>query len=124
MWTADLDDYNCTDNRVRILAAKGLYGSDLGSVLAIDGYAAIAEIDMDGSFSDLSDVGIGDIPDGISVWEGRFWYQCNCESSPCEDGHEQWFDHSEGSWRPATPQEFALFRSGECPWTESYAVKK
>jgi hypothetical protein len=62
--------------------------------------------DLENIGSDLSDIGLDNAPDGISVWEGI----------TAGDSHDSWL---EGKFRAPTEVEWASIRHGHCPWDEA-----
>lgn len=59
----------------------------------------------------LSDLGLDDAPDGISVWEG-VW---NGFERHTPDGSE-YDSEARGAFREPTEAEWESIRKGECPW--------
>lgn len=61
--------------------------------------------------SKLSDLGLDDAPQGISVWEG-VWVGHETHTF---DGTE-YESHPSGKFREPTDEEWAAIRKGDCPW--------
>lgn len=69
----------------------------------------------EGYGSDLSDLGLDNAPEGISVWEGIYVYSRSGywdEPDACD------VDPS-GSFREPTDEEWEAIRRGECPWDKA-----
>ena len=72
----------------------------------------------DAGLSDLSDLGLDDAPDGISIWEGVV----KGRRYETVDGYEYESD-TVGSFRAPTDEEWASLRRNECPWDVTYWKK-
>lgn len=59
----------------------------------------------------LSDVGLDDAPDGISIWEGRVVYTHDAYNGD-DDAHLN------GKFRDPNDAEWAMIRKNESPWPE------
>jgi len=68
----------------------------------------------------LSDLGLDDAPEGISVWEGKYvWHRGGWENP--DDGDSE----AVGTFRELTEAEWDSVKKNECPWNEDeYKVKE
>lgn len=89
------------------LAVVACDGGGNGCVLWTAGPAMRFEI-IESGLRDLSDLGLDDAPEGISVWAGRIY------SDPRDDDSEL-----RGEFRSPTIDEWAAIMRGECPWNDA-----
>ena len=71
------------------------------------------EINENGMGVHLSDLGLDDAPDGISIWEGNY-------IGSKHDTPDGWEYETEcvGEFRDPTPEEWGSIQKNECPWGE------
>jgi hypothetical protein len=88
-----------------------LNANNLGMFLWWVGGPLETQIDGSGS-TNLDDLGLeGDIPQGISIWEGRL---TGGEYNSYQGDYEDTL--LTGTFRPPTDEEWAAIRRGDCPW--------
>ncbi len=91
------------------LAVVACDGHGHGCILSTAGPHVAHEISVIGR--ELSDLGLDDAPEGLSVWKGRI------KTSTSYEGEvDAWL---EGEFRDPTDEEWVAIRNGECPWSES-----
>lgn len=90
--------------------SKGLIAAEgEGLVLQYTGSSISWHI---GEFSrQLDDLGLGDAPDGLSIWEGEM----GSYRHRTADG-DDWDFEANGKFRPLTPEELATFAAGNALW--------
>lgn len=81
-----------------------------GTVIWYDGPAIAQEIEEVGLHG-LDDLGLDDAPDGISIWEGNYFYSPGGFEYPQEGDYDP-----KGVFRPPTDEEWAAIRKGQSPW--------
>jgi hypothetical protein len=96
-----------------VVASDGLGN---GCVIWYVGGALESEIEEAG-LTDLSDLGLNDAPQGISVWEGVYIWLPGGHECP-DDGTTD----PSGAFRPPTAEEWTLIQSGKNPWADSKAI--
>ena len=64
--------------------------------------------------SDLDNLGLGDAPEGISIWEGGIMSVHH--NTPDANEYEWWLD---GRFRAPTDEEWESIRRNECPWDDT-----
>lgn len=78
------------------------HGGD-GMIVDFVGGHLSNEIEASSHF--LGDLGLDDAPDGISIWEGWYWYFG-------DDGDSE----ARGEFRDPTDEEWEVIKAGGCPW--------
>ena len=84
-------------------------GAGVGCILWPRGTSLLYEM-RECSCSSPEDLGLGDAPHGISVWEGRF--VANTDAHPDRDPLTQ----PRGQFRRPTDAEWEAIREGRAPW--------
>jgi len=74
----------------------------------------VSSLTDEAGVSDLSDLGLDDAPEGISIWEGII--KTVHTHTPDANEYDSWL---EGSFRKPTIEEWDSIRRGECPWDEA-----
>lgn len=87
--------------------SKALIASNDGNgvVLAYTGTTIESEIDDCIGSHDITDLGLDDAPDGLSVWVGEF--------ETMADGDGEFSSYARGEFRDLTPFEWKLLASGK-----------
>lgn len=85
-------------------------GKGNGCVLWYAGASLANEIE-EGGLVHLGDLGLDDAPNGISVWEGRYFWTRGPYEYP-DDGDS----YPSGKFRDPTEEEWQKIRAGRCPW--------
>lgn len=97
--------WNKTDS-IALIACRGGHGC----ILDHDGLGIEADVEALGHGS-LTDHGLDDAPDGLSIWEGRL----HTSESHTPDGHE-YDSELIGEFRSLTDDEWKLLQTTGTPW--------
>lgn len=63
----------------------------------------------------LDDLGLGDAPEGISVWKGLIKSQIYPATPDSAEEYDSWL---EGTFGPLQPEEWQALQENRCPWDD------
>jgi hypothetical protein len=94
------------------LAVVACDGNGHGCVLWTAG-PHVESLVHEAGVTNLSDLGLDDAPEGISIWEGTI--KTVHHNTPDANEYDSWL---EGSFREPTSKEWESIRKNECPWND------